>query len=164
MKPLIISLGHSLRGDDGVGPTVLKALRPALEEQADFVECQGDTAALLQLWQDRQRVFLIDACSDGGAEAGKIYRLDGLAQALPPDPPSASNHALGLTSTIELGRRLGALPRALTIYSVAGKNFALGAALAPEVERAAATVARAIVNEVVNEIATGDSPCMNTRC
>ncbi len=157
MKPLIISLGHRFRQDDGFGPTVLDALRLALEERADYIESVGDTAALLDVWRDRDKVFLIDACYDDDSPAGQIFRLDALTESLPADNPVASSHALNIASAIELGRLTKALPQLLTMYCAVGKDFAHGTGLSPPVMVAAERV----VASITCEFNTGEKSCMN---
>ena len=147
MKPLIISLGQRFRGDDGVGPAILDALRSKLGDCADYIENTGDTAALMHSWEARNNVFLIDACDVDNAPAGRIYRLDGLSENLPADTPVSSSHALTVAGAIELGKLMNALPQSLTVYSVVGKNFSYGVEPGAPVRQAVEQVAALITDE-----------------
>ena len=146
MKPLIISLGHRFRSDDGAGPRVLDKLRGRLDGGADFVECPGDVMQLLDAWQDRPQVCIIDAFFSEQEPAGNIQRLDGLSDVLPAPVNPASSHALNLPEAVELGKVLHKLPQQLCVYAISGKSFNPGADLTPEVERAVDRVTEVICN------------------
>ena len=148
MKPLLVSLGHELRGDDGVGPAVLECVRDSLRTRIDYHECTGDPVALLTLWERRDRVVVVDACRSDSAAAGAVLRLDALSEDLPADHPSASSHALGIASAIDLGRAMHSLPDSLTLYAVVGEDFSLGAPLSPAVARSVPEVSRSIAREL----------------
>lgn len=158
MKPLIISIGNRYRCDDGVGPYTLDLLKPILGTSSDFIESVGDTSALLDRWQSRDKVVLIDACYAENTKTGKIFQLDGLNEILPPDNPVSSNHAISIANAIELSRLLNQLPKTLTIYSIAGNNFSQGEVISPSLIIAAQRVASLICNELTS----GDTACTNT--
>ncbi|SIS68595.1 hydrogenase maturation protease [Neptunomonas antarctica] len=167
MKPLIISIGNRYRCDDGVGPYTFDLLKPILAQSSDFIESTGDTSALLDIWQDRDKVILIDACCSASTadaadlstiQTGQIFRLDGLNENLPADNPVSSNHAISIANAIELARLLHQLPKSLTIYSIAGNNFSQGDVISPRLVIAAQKLAALICNE----LNSGDRACTNT--
>lgn len=132
---LIIGVGNSYRGDDGVGPAVLALLREERPPGTRLLECDGDCSALLDAWHGADAVMLIDAVSSG-APPGTVYRFDALAQALPREVSFQSTHAFGVAEALALGRTLGQLPASLIIYAVEGKAFTTGMGLSLEVELA----------------------------
>lgn len=144
MKPLIISLGHRFRSDDGAGPRVLDNLRGRLDGKADFIECPGDVMQLLDAWQGRPQVCIIDAFFSEHEAAGNIQRLDGLSDVLPAPGNPSSSHALNLPEAVELGRVLHKLPQQLCVYAVSGKCFNPGADLTPEVAQAVDRITEAL--------------------
>lgn len=146
MKPLFISLGHRFRSDDGAGPRVLDKLRSRLADGADFIECPGDVLQLLDAWQDRPQVCIIDAFFSEDEAAGNIQRLDGLSDALPSPLNPASSHAMNLPEAVELGRALNKLPQQLCVYAISGKSFIPGENLTPEVDKAIDQLAERICN------------------
>ncbi len=164
MKPLIISMGNRYRCDDCIGPYTLDLLKPMLGGSCDFIECVGDTSALLDIWQHRDKVFLIDACKTADStdtsaiKTGHIFRLDGLNESLPNDNPVSSNHAISIANAIELGKLMNQIPRSLTIYSLAGKDFSQGDVISPPL----LTAAQEAATLICNEIKPGDNLCMNT--
>jgi len=140
---LIIGVGNRLRGDDGVGPAVCDRLA---ERGFEAVEHAGDGAELMDLWQDRQRVFVVDATSTG-APAGTISRFEPRLDMMPRKTFFASSHLFGLTEAVETSRALGRLPDGLVIYGVEGQSFAHGDALSEDVAAAVASVADQIATE-----------------
>ncbi len=164
MKPLIISMGNRYRCDDGVGPYTLDLLKSMLGGSCDFIESVGDTSALLDIWQDRDKVILIDACYAADStdtstmKTGQIFRLDGLNDSLPADNPVSSNHAISIANAIELGKLIHQLPQSLTIYNLSGRNFSQGNVISPPLIIAAQKVAACISDE----LNLGDKVCTNT--
>lgn len=141
---LLVGLGNRLRGDDGVGPEVARRVAAAGAD-VDVLVCDGDPAALLEAWQERKRVVVIDALA--GRPPGEVVRLDvGEGDALVPEA-AATSHALGLAEMVELGRRLKRMPCSLVVYGVAGSTFATGAALSPAVAAAVPEVSRRVLEE-----------------
>ncbi len=145
---LIIGIGNEYRGDDAAGLLVVRMLRtlptPAFPENA-IIECDGDGAALLDLWQAADTVILIDA-SFSGLPAGTITKFDPRAYPMPPSS-LVSSHAFGLAEAIELARGLDSLPRSLVVYAIEGKKFAAAMTPSAEVEQAAREVAHQIMVE-----------------
>ena len=129
---LLIGYGHALRGDDGVGAAVVRALRDAPITAVAF---DGDGTELMTLWQDRSRVVVIDA-SQGGGTPGAVLRFDATAAPLPAGLMRHSSHQFGLAEAIEMARALDQLPSHLIVYAVEGKTFQLGDALSAPIEAA----------------------------
>jgi len=140
---LIIGVGNRLRGDDGVGPAVCDQLAG---QGFEVVEHVGDGAELMDLWEDRERVFVVDATSTG-ALAGTINRFEPRLEMMPRKTFFASSHLFGLAEAVEISRTLGRLPEGLVIYGVEGQSFAHGDALSEDVATAVASVADQITTE-----------------
>jgi hydrogenase maturation protease len=135
----VLGLGNPTRGDDAAGARVVRLLQ-GLGIEARVL--QREPLELLEVWRPEDDVVVIDAVLSG-APCGTIQTWNRASLALP-GPASASTHSLGLAETIELARALGRLPKRLTVFGIEGRQFALGARMSPEVERAAADLARSI--------------------
>jgi hydrogenase maturation protease len=77
-KTLVMGLGNTLMGDEGIGVYVVRAVEQALAQQAwaESIEClDGGTGGftLLGPLQSAGRVILIDAAADGNPE-GTVTR------------------------------------------------------------------------------------------
>lgn len=148
--PLVIGLGQPFRGDDGIGPAVVERLAGVCEGQADFKTCNGDAAVMLDLFEGRQRVFVIDAVASDRDAPGTVHEVDAVSEDLPVDSSQASSHVLGLNDALALGRLLGKLPPELTIYGIVGASFDTGAEISGEVAAAIDGVVAAIRGKLDN--------------
>ncbi|MHA1555205.1 MAG: hydrogenase maturation protease [Alphaproteobacteria bacterium] len=136
---LVIGVGHSFRCDDGAGPVVARALAA---RGVPAVVHEGEGSALLELWEHRHRVIVVDAVA--GGEPGAIIRLDAQAHDLQTLAFVRSTHDLGLPEAIALGREFGRLPRHLSIIGIGGDNFTMGEQLSAPV--------RVAVDHVIAEL------------
>ena len=149
---LVISVGNEYRGDDGVGPAVLRLLKEAELPQTSFKESIDDAMVLLEAWAAATNVILIDAVASGAAP-GTIYRLDPLMQPLPTGVVFSSTHVLSVAEAIELARALHQLPSRLIVYGIEGRNFAAGVGLTQEVEQAVRRVADQVKRDIQDILA-----------
>lgn len=145
-QTLILALGNPLRGDDGVGSAVLKALADAgAVPPGTCLEDGGtpglDTALLLQGY--RQAV-IIDA-ADMGLEPGSWRRVP-VGPARP--APGATLHSAGLAEALALAEALGILPCQLVVFGIQPQEVGWTPGLSEPVSRAIPTVCRAILKEI----------------
>lgn len=143
---LLIGVGNEFRSDDGVGILVARRIREKNLPGVDIVECDGEAAALLDVWAGTKTVVVVDAVSSG-APPGTIHRIDVRRQSVPQELFPFSTHSLGLAHAVELARSLGKLPVNIIIYGIEGERFAAGSTLSPKVQVA--------LNEVV-QLVTGE--------
>lgn len=119
-RPLVIGLGTEDRGDDGLGLDAVRALRSEGGVAADLVEGPGDLTRLLDLFEGRERVVIIDAVRSG-ASPGTLHRFE--RTALPAAAKFAggrevSSHGVTLGDVLELGWILNGLPKELVIVGL----------------------------------------------
>ncbi|WP_460491382.1 hydrogenase maturation protease [Dactylosporangium cerinum] len=148
MRPdvVIIGVGNPYRRDDGIGPAVIHRLRAAGLPGVTLAESDGETGALILLWQRRRLAILIDAIHADPPHPGRIHRL------VTPWPQTgsrtaASTHATDPGEAITLGAVLGRLPEQLVVYAVEASDTGFGAHLSPEVAAAADLVAEQVAAE-----------------
>lgn len=73
MKTLVIGLGNTITGDDGVGIYVARELKSRLNDRnIDIQETHYSGLKLLDLVYDYQKVIIIDALKDGNKRAGEV--------------------------------------------------------------------------------------------
>lgn len=128
---MLIGVGNSLRGDDGVGLVVADRVR-----SIESVGRAGASFELMDVWEGADEVIVVDAARSG-APPGTIHRLDAVAEPMPEALLATSTHSVGLSETVELARRLGRLPASVTVYGIEAGRFTRGDDLSPEVRRAA---------------------------
>ncbi|MBI1748851.1 MAG: hydrogenase maturation protease [Acidobacteria bacterium] len=145
-RGLIIGMGNAYRGDDAVGLRIAQHLGAQVHPCFPVVVHHGDGLALIELWQDKETVFVVDA-AHSGAPPGTIYRFEAHREPIPARLFHYSTHAIGLPGAIELSRALHRLPSRLVVYGIEGCTFQSGAGLSEEVEVAAQEVAARVNRE-----------------
>jgi hydrogenase maturation protease len=143
---LIIGVGNEYRGDDGVGPAVIRALAGTQPAEVGMIVQAGEALPLINAWMDAELVILIDAVAARG-RPGKIHRIDARETSLPAHFLACSTHDFGVAAAIELARTVGLLPPHVILYGVEGQDFAPGAGLSSPVARAVRTVAARVIQE-----------------
>lgn len=143
----MIGVGNEFRGDDAAGIVAARGFGQNAPAGVSTCEANGEGVALMALWEGFDTVYLIDAMQSG-VPAGEVVRFEAQAGPLPASLHTASSHAFGVAQAIELGRRLGRLPRRLVVYGIEARQFTTGQPLTPEVEQAARRVGEAIAREI----------------
>jgi len=146
---LVVGIGNPDRGDDGVGPLVVRQvaehLPPDLICHVGIIERTGDALALIDDWAGRDAVVLVDAAAPVSV---RVHRIDLLEDRLPDDMSLSSTHAFGVAAAVGLARTLGLLPRRVIVYAVEGEQFVPGAPVSEAVAAAVAGVATLVAEEV----------------
>lgn len=138
VRVLVIGCGNPLRGDDGVGPVLVRRLRE--RGLPDDVRCaDGGTDGMHAALQMRgvPEVILVDACSSG-SEPGTLFEVPGPEIENLPPPSGINLHAFRWDHALAFGHLLLAdeYPAKVTAYLIEGERYELGAALSPTVDRA----------------------------
>ncbi|MBX0329187.1 hydrogenase maturation protease [Oscillochloris sp. ZM17-4] len=135
MDTLIIGCGNLLRGDDGVGPIMVRRMwEIGLPEGVRLAD--GGTAGMDVAFKMRgaDRVIIVDA-SRVGAEPGTLYKVPGHELEHLPPLTGINQHAFRWDHALAFGRWLlkEEYPRDITVYLIEGEDFAFGAPLSPAV-------------------------------
>ncbi len=135
---LVVGCGNLLRGDDGVGPVLIRHLwERGVPVGARLVD--GGTAGMDVAFQMRgaQRVVIIDASATGAA-AGTVYRVPGEELADLPPLQGLHTHSFRWDHAIAFARwALGdACPADITVFLIEAAGVELGAELSEPVEAA----------------------------
>ncbi|MEX2469124.1 MAG: hydrogenase maturation protease [Pseudohongiellaceae bacterium] len=145
----ILGVGNSYRGDDGVGPWVIAALRQRLP-RASLAVSDGEMSNLLAEFGGCQALLLIDAldAATAGVDAGTVVRLDGRDAKLEATGLRASTHAMGVAEAVSMAKALDCLPGDFSVIGIAGTCFENREGLSRPVRDAAA----ALVEELMREL------------
>jgi hydrogenase maturation protease len=146
---LVVGLGNTDRGDDGVGPAVARGIT-TLRLPAVEVLVHEDPTDLIELWSGRSLAVVVDAlCSGAPAGTVSVLRTGVDGERLPDAAWAATGrggtHAFGLATAVELARALRRLPDRLVVVGVEAAAFDDGAPLSPAVEAAVPEAVAAIV-------------------
>ena len=146
-RVLVVGIGNPDRGDDGIGPLVVRQLIGRVSRDVAIIERSGDALALIDDWEGRDAVILVDAAAPGGTP-GCVHRIDLLRDALPPELSLSSTHGFGVAEAVGLADALDLLPAQVIAYAIEGANFDAGAPISPQVAAVTAEVANRVVAEL----------------
>jgi hydrogenase maturation protease len=155
---VVAGVGHPDRGDDGVGPLVVRAVQDALGGHPTpssafvLVAPHVDPVDLPDLWEGAARVVLVDAVRSGGPPGAVAVRdlVSGAVAAAGAHPQGSGTHGLGIAHMVELSRAMGTLPPQVLLVGIEADRWAPGEGLSAAVGEA---VHRAVerVLELVDE-------------
>jgi hydrogenase maturation protease len=136
---LVVGCGNLLRGDDGVGPVLIRHLWDrGVPDGAKLVD--GGTAGMDVGFQMRgaQRVVIVDACvsqGEAGAPPGTVYRVPGEELTDLPPLQGLHTHSFRWDHAIPFARwALGeACPTDITVFLIEAAAMDLGAELSEPV-------------------------------
>ena len=135
---LVIGCGNLLRGDDAVGPVLIRRMRG--RGLPDGVRCvDGGTDGMDVAFQMRgaEEVILVDACTSG-SEPGAIFEVPGREVEQLSPPTGITMHSFRWDHAIVFGRWLlkDEYPKHVTAYLIEGETFDYRDGLSPAVDRA----------------------------
>lgn len=120
MKTLVLGIGNSILGDDGVGVHVTRELAEKIkDENVDVRDTSVDGLNLLEFIVGYDKLVVVDAIMTETGKAGEIYRLkpENVCQ---PSTSAISPHHFNLATTIEIGKRLfpREMPKEVIVFAV----------------------------------------------
>lgn len=153
-RVLIVGCGNLLRGDDAVGPVLVRHLWE--RGVPHRVHCaDGGTGGMDVAFQMRgvPHVIIVDACTSG-SEPGAIFRLSG-ADAETPPLAGVNLHAFRWDHALAFAR--WALkedyPPRIDVWLIEAERLEVGEPLSPTVEAAMYRVADLLMEEVQASLA-----------
>ncbi|MEM7283389.1 MAG: hydrogenase maturation protease [Pseudomonadota bacterium] len=149
-QTLIVGCGNLLRGDDGVGPVLIRhILDYDLPEHIQVVD--GGTAGMDVAFRMRgmDRVVLIDA-SQSGSKPGTIYRVPGDEVENLPPLEGLHLHAFRWDHALAFARWLlkDEYPADITVYLIEAANIDFGDELSPSVTIAMKEVIQMLLSDL----------------
>lgn len=142
----ILCAGNAYRADDGLGLAVADSLeRGGLPAGIELWRTSGEATELLDSWDARSRVLLVDAAA--GPHPGTIHRIDVTGARVPERLQTSSTHALSVAQAVELARALGRMPARLIIFAVEGEAFEIGQPMSDRVAGAIEPLAQLLLSE-----------------
>ncbi len=156
---IVIGVGNTMRGDDGVGPAAAEQLASRLtdEKSIEVVVLCGEASGLIDAWTGRRRAVLVDAVATG-APAGTVHELVMGTVPLPDWRAGFGTHSAGLGEAIALGRALGRVPLDLRVIGVELADVGLGNAMSPAVAAAIPDVVERILAYLAEPVARVSAP------
>lgn len=145
---IVLGLGNSLRGDDGIGPAVIEWLdRQALPPGVETIDGGTSGLDIVSILMGRERAIIVDA-ADIGRMPGQWLRFTPDVAQLKSSDAALSLHSTGFAEALTLGAALNVLPPTIIIYGVQPQNLDWTAQLSAEVQAAVIEVGQAILHEL----------------
>ena len=144
---LVVGCGNLLRGDDAVGPVLVRRLlERGLPEGAEVADAGTSGMDVAFRMRGAQRVVVVDAATSGG-EPGALYRLDGADVEQLPPLEGLNLHSFRWDHALAFGRWLlkDEYPAEVVVYLVEAGGLELGAPLTPAVDRAVDALAERLL-------------------
>ena len=120
MKTLVLGIGNSLLGDDGIGIHIARELAEKIDRDDVTVRDVGtDGLNLLEVMMGYDRLIVIDAIVTENGDIGAVYCLKP-EQLYATSGFSVSPHHFNLATTLEIGRQLfpGEIPEDVTVFAI----------------------------------------------
>ncbi|MFH7340476.1 hydrogenase maturation protease [Streptomyces sp. KHY 26] len=134
-RVVVVGVGNPLRGDDGVGPAAVEALRGRVPDGTVLAVSDGEPARVLELWRGADTVVVAEALRARPARPGRVHTLTA-AEAASRAKGAASTHAFGLGECLALAEALDRLPPRLVVHAVEVADMELGARMSEAVRSA----------------------------
>jgi len=147
LQTLILGIGNTLLGDEGVGVAVIDHLREGGKVPTSVHLLDGGTGSLVLLepMREARRMILVDATADGQLP-GTVTRV--VPRFASDFPPSLTAHDIGLKDLLDCFYLLGETPEVvLYAVSIAFPQL-LGIGLSPVVQQAVPRVAEQVLQEL----------------
>lgn len=147
---LIIGCGNLLRGDDSVGPVLIRRLWE-LGLPAGVFCADGGTAGMDVAFQMRgkDKVIIIDAAKTGETP-GTVFKVPGAELENLPPLTDIHTHNFRWDNALAFGRWLlkADYPRDITVYLIEGESFEFGETLSAKVKEAMEKLAVRLIDEL----------------
>lgn len=152
----IIGLGNTLAADDGAGARVMALLESGLRSGGPARAARLELASApgpewVDLLGEPGEVWIVDAARGEGLKPGEIVHqrlAPGEDAALHAAPHLVSTHGISMAELLRLAQALGRRRATVELWGIVGARFEAGEGLSPEVEQAAAEVARRLLGKL----------------
>ncbi len=142
----VIALGNILRGDDGIGPLVLKRLQahPAAKEM-NLVDAGSDAFLILEYLNGTNANIVVD-CANMGLSPGSVRRFRMDSNILSEVDAMISLHGFSFAEIYKMADNLGPIAP-VTLIGIQPETLEFGQKLSPMVERAIPQILDLIIKE-----------------
>jgi hydrogenase maturation protease len=136
MRQKIIGIGNEFRSDDAVGILIARKLKEFYPDY-DIIESDGNGIDLLSIFQEYDKVILIDAAvAEKNEDVGQVREIKVAQETNFSDIKIFSSHSFSLLEAIKMGKQLSILPKELILYLILSQNFSFGQEISEKVKKA----------------------------
>jgi len=145
VKTLIVGIGSTILGDDGVGVHIARRLMAdSLPKNVDVVELGTAGLTLLEYLEGYDRLVLLDAILSG-APPGTIHELT--SEEVARTVHLGAGHEADLPTALAMGHKLmkDSMPKQITVFAIeAADTTSFSEQLTPEVQASIPDVLRSV--------------------
>lgn len=152
-KILVLGIGNTIRGDDGVGIETVRRLRERMGiPDFDIQETSESGFTLLSIISDYEGALIVDSIRTKQGKAGKIHRFS--KKDLRLCKPIQLSHNTGIPNVLTWAEKMGiSLPKEIIFYAIEiGKYEGYSEGLTKDVEKAI----QHVIDLIKSEISTKD--------
>jgi hydrogenase maturation protease len=131
-RTAVLGIGNPLCRDDGVGISVIDAMRSCGRHPGIDLLDGGTAPDLLSLLEEGTAFLIIVDALRGGGRPGDIYRLELREENISEDVP-ASLHGMGVLESLKLMRRLGLQVPRVVVIGIEPSDTSHGLGLSPAI-------------------------------
>ena len=151
MRTLVLGIGNSLLGDDGVGVRVAREVaRRVKAPNVDVRDVSVDGLNLFDFILGYDKLVVVDAIVTENRVVGDVFRIVP-EKVCDPSRSAISPHHFNLATTIEIGRKLfpAQIPRDVVLYAVETEEASVvSEQMTREVEQAVARAVDLVLDEI----------------
>lgn len=147
MQTLVLGLGNTLMGDDGIGVAVVERLQTT-NLAAEIRNGGTGGLSLLETLKEFKKTVVVDAV-DMGKKPGTLSRFTSNQLLGLPDNRNFSLHEMGLLEVLKVGQGLKEEFKSVIIIGVQPKDLNRGDNLSPEVEKQIPAIIEMVKKEVI---------------
>jgi hydrogenase maturation protease len=143
----IVCLGNVLRGDDGIGPEVLKELHKIdFPIKVDLCDIGSDVFMLLDHLISSDTLIIID-CAQMGRAPGEVRKFNIDGGNMPVLEKLVSLHGFGFREIYKMAQSLGEIASCV-IIGIEPKNITFNASLSNDVKKSIPLVIQLVSEEI----------------
>ncbi len=129
---VILGVGNSLRGDDGIGPEIIKIFNQRNDvRNADFFDCGINSFLLFSYIEKYKNVIIIDALNFN-SDPGSIKIINDEEIESFNFNDSLSTHGFGLKDVLTLAKKMNITDK-LAVIGIQVKNISYGSEISNEI-------------------------------
>jgi hydrogenase maturation protease len=151
MRTLVLGIGNSILGDDGVGVRVAREVAARVKDgDVDVRDVSVDGLNLFDFILGYDKLVVIDAIVTEDGAVGDVFRIVP-EKVCDPSRSAISPHHFNLATTIEIGKELfpDRIPRDVVLYAVATEEAtAVSEEMTREVEQAVPRAVDLVMEEI----------------
>lgn len=142
----VIGIGNTLRGDDGIGPAVIKELKKIkIPDCIQLLDIGSDALSILDHFEKEQRLIIID-CANMDKSPGDVIKFEMKDSNLPILDKAISIHGFGFSEVFNIASNLYKDIKC-TVIGIQPKALEFNTGLSEEIKSKIPSIIKMVVKE-----------------